>query len=238
MSDPVPSATVVVLRDGPGPGFELLLLERRQRERTSPPFWVFPGGKVEPDDARGTRSAGATARRAAVRESAEEAGLQLDPRSLVAFSRWITPLQVQRRFDTWYFATRIERSTEILVDGQEIESHRWLAPADGLRAQRAGELRLAPPTYVTLHWLAEFESIDSALEGLPAYGPEPFHVRIEHTEAGPCSLYPGDGAYAADAPDPRARHRLWMGRDGWRYERDPAPHRGSLGRAQARGSST
>src|SRR5690348_5643849 len=98
-----PAATVVVVRDGAA-GIEVLLLRRSAR----PPFggmWVFPGGRVEPGDADPSRPMDelAAARRAAVRETREEAGLVLDAATLVPMSHWTPPGITPRRFTTWFF---------------------------------------------------------------------------------------------------------------------------------------
>lgn len=45
-----PAATIVVVREGPGAGFEVLVLRRSRRSRFAPGFVVFPGGVVEPHD--------------------------------------------------------------------------------------------------------------------------------------------------------------------------------------------
>jgi ADP-ribose pyrophosphatase YjhB (NUDIX family) len=71
-AEPQPSATVVLLRDARDAP-EVLLLQRAPRRDGKPGPWVFPGGKVERDEAQ--RSGGdvlAAAREAAVRETAEE----------------------------------------------------------------------------------------------------------------------------------------------------------------------
>ena len=47
--EPLPSATVVLIRDGEG-ALELLLLERRANPDGRRPPWVFPGGKIEAAD--------------------------------------------------------------------------------------------------------------------------------------------------------------------------------------------
>ncbi|MEY2404778.1 MAG: hypothetical protein QOD38_2329, partial [Acidimicrobiaceae bacterium] len=70
---PIPAATVVLVRDGAG-GLETLML-RRNAHGAFGGMWVFPGGRVDPDD--GEDEIGA--RRAAVRETMEEASLVLDP---------------------------------------------------------------------------------------------------------------------------------------------------------------
>jgi 8-oxo-dGTP pyrophosphatase MutT (NUDIX family) len=65
---PKPSATVVVIRDADA--LEVLLLERQRGNA-----WVFPGGKLDAADGPLGASWEAAARRAAVREAREEAGV-------------------------------------------------------------------------------------------------------------------------------------------------------------------
>jgi 8-oxo-dGTP pyrophosphatase MutT (NUDIX family) len=227
VSEPLPSGTVVVLRDAPQPSggpaslasLELLLLQRRSRDG-EPGAWVFPGGKVDAPDRRGGEAAAADARRAAVREAAEEAALALDAAALIEISRWITPDISPKRFDTWFFATAAPAGAAVRVDGAEISDHRWIAPGDALRAHHAQSLRLAPPTFVTVTWLAEFASAAEALRVLPTRMSPPFRPRIHRLEAGACMLYPGDAGYESGGLEAEgARHRLWALAEGWRYER-------------------
>jgi len=213
----------VLLRDGE-PGLELLLLQRAPRrtdEGEKPGPWVFPGGKVEPDDVVG-EDAGSrdSALRAAVRETHEEAGLVLDAKRLVPISRWITPEVSPQRFDTWFFAATLDTSHEVIVCGSEIVGHRWLSPADALAAHHGGEIQLAPPTFVTVTWLTEHGRAGEALETL---GNAPFIVfrpRIHRTPEHLVMLYPGDAGYEANDPArDGARHRIVGLASGWRYER-------------------
>lgn len=219
-AQPQPSATVVVLRDGSA-GLEVLLLQRTSRDGGTGGAWVFPGGRVEDVDRHGEgRDPGVALQRSAVRETREEAGLSLDGESLVYISRWITPEIATRRFDTHFYATRLVGEAEVIVDGSEIRTHRWVRPEDALRESRAGDLRLAPPTFVTTDWLRGNESVESALSTL-ARGPIlTFRPRICSVSDGACMLYPGDAGYEQHDPDrPGARHRLWALADGMRYER-------------------
>jgi 8-oxo-dGTP pyrophosphatase MutT (NUDIX family) len=106
-AEPKPSATVVLIRDG-DEQLELLLLERNTAREQKRGPWVFPGGKIEPADRVGSdQSVQQSARRAAIREAQEEAGLELDVSQLIAISRWITPEISPKRFDTWFFLGRI-----------------------------------------------------------------------------------------------------------------------------------
>lgn len=47
---PSPAATLVLLRDRPAGGVEVLLLRRHRASRFAPGDFVFPGGKLEPGD--------------------------------------------------------------------------------------------------------------------------------------------------------------------------------------------
>ena len=219
--EPRPAATVVVVRDAAG-GLEVLLLERARRAaRPEPAAWVFPGGRIEAED-RAERGAPVEehARRAAVREAREEAGLELHAPSLVPISRWITPEIAARRFDTWFFLGAVAAEAEVRVDGVEIATHRWLAPASALEAHQRGEIRLAPPTFVTVCWLAEHPAAGAALDSLARAETLVFRPRICPQEGGACILYPGDAGYeSGDPARPGPRHRLWALPEGYRYER-------------------
>lgn len=218
-SAPLPSATVVLLRDAEQ-DLELLLLQRAGRgDRPGP--WVFPGGKVDPGDVQGgDPSSLASALRAAVRETREEAGLDLGSVRLQPISRWITPEVAPRRFDAWFFLAGLESDEAVRVDGSEMVAHRWMAPAEALEAHHSGEIRLAPPTFVTVTWLGAYGSTAEALLALPAAEPLVFEPRIRPVEGGAVMLYPGDAGYGdGDLERPGPRHRL-ISRDGtYRYER-------------------
>jgi 8-oxo-dGTP pyrophosphatase MutT (NUDIX family) len=214
--EPKPSGTVVVIRDG-SEHLEVLLLERSRSRGT----WIFPGGKVEEAD-RPARTADAQelARQAAVREALEEAGLALSASDLLPISRWITPEVARKRFDTWFFVARAQPDAEIRVDGAEICDHRWLAPHRILEAHHRGEMRLPPPTFVTVSWLVGYDTAAAAIAALGREPPLTFRPRICSTADGGCILYPGDAGYEdGDVDRPGPRHRLWVPPDAWRYER-------------------
>src|SRR5688572_12432384 len=77
----IPASTVVLLRDA-AEGFEVLLLRRNTAVEFAGGMWVFPGGRIDPEDyPSGGPPTGdeasdelfAAARNACVRESHEEA---------------------------------------------------------------------------------------------------------------------------------------------------------------------
>ncbi len=218
---PHPSATVVVLRDAPD-GLELLLLRRNPELAFHGGAWVFPGGRIDAGDRVAGADVQAAARAAAVRETREEAGLEIATSELVPISCWTTPEGMPRRFVTWFFAAA--GNGEVRVDGGEIHGSRWLTPAAALAAQRAGELELPPATFVTITTLSAFQSVGRALGALASRPAPSFFPRFQRVPGGACSLYEGDAGYPdGDFSREGARHRLWMLESGWQYERSSDP---------------
>ena len=77
-----PAATVVLLRDA-ADGLETLMLHRTSKVAFGG-MWVFPGGRVDDTDRRADDADDeAAARRAAVREAAEECALLIEPHEVV-----------------------------------------------------------------------------------------------------------------------------------------------------------
>lgn len=224
MSDdapPIPAATVVLVRDG-ADDLEVLMLHRTSKVAFGG-MWVFPGGRIEdgdrfPDDVDEV----ASARRAAVREAAEECGLRVDPADTVLLAHWMPPQGIPRRYSTWFFLARASEG-EVLVDGGEIHDHAWLAPREVLARRDRGEVDLAPPTWVTLHDLADLPDVETALKAVQAVElPPRYETRWGTAEEGTCAMWAGDAGYeTADANLPGPRHRLWMLDSGWRLERRP-----------------
>lgn len=214
------AATVVPLRDT-ADGPECLMLRKNQGQAFGG-VWVFPGGKVEAADGKGFEGA----RRAAVREAQEETQLELDRDGLVALSHWAPPVEAPKRYLTWFFLVPVPATAaEVTVDGGEIGEHVWARPADVLEAHGKGEAKLVPPTWLTLHWLAEHPDVVTCLRAASERAPEHFTTCIVEADGVGVSLWEPDVAYPTDghppgpldAPGPR--HRLYMERGPWRYER-------------------
>jgi len=212
-----PAATVVLLRAGRAMP-EVLLLRRSSKLAFHGGAWVFPGGRVDLDAGESADDAGA--RRAAVREAHEEAGLVLDPAALVPLSHWTTPEGQPRRFATWFYAAAVD-AAEVRVDGGEIDEHRWFTAEDALIAQRAKQIELPPPTFVTLSALASHRSPREALDAIAARAPLVYLPRIVRGTQYAASLYPGDiGWESRNADLEGAKHRLLFLDTGWQYVRD------------------
>lgn len=207
-----PAATVILMRDAPG-GPEVLLVQRSNQVKHMGGMWVFPGGRVDPEDDPGDGDPYGSAVNAAIRETREEAGLVVMPGQLEYLSHWTTPQVVRKRFATWFFLTVLEDDQEVQVDGGEIALHRWASPRRWIEEHRdAGTtFRLLPPTYVSLLDLADHADCAAARAAVAAREPEIYAPNMVPVEGGSCFLYQGDAGYEAGDPDiPGARHRTYM----------------------------
>tara|TARA_Y100000590_G_scaffold18428_2_gene21961 strand:- start:472 stop:1185 length:714 start_codon:yes stop_codon:yes gene_type:complete len=215
------AATVLLLRDG-AEGLEILYLRRNVALNFHGGAWVYPGGRIDPEDFEKSNSDDleGAAKKAAVRETLEEAGLIVSLSDLVPFAEWTTPPVRPKRFRTWFFAARAGESSEVRVDGGEIHEFRWMRPEDALLAQSKGEIDLPAPTYVTSHWLQNFENVDFALEALGRWRLPRYHPHLVKVDGGGVSLLVEDSAYdSGDLKKQEVKHRVWMTKEGWRYER-------------------
>ncbi|MEV8250882.1 NUDIX hydrolase [Microbacterium sp. NPDC076768] len=175
---PLPVAGTAVLLRPATPGFEVLLMRRPDRGSFAS-AWVFPGGKVEPADRREGGGDLEDARRAAVRETFEEVGLVID--DLVALSEWQPPPEAPTRIRTWFFLATAP-ADDLALAADEVSEVAWVSPAEALARHAAGEWTLYPPTWLTLHQLAGFTDVASALASSGTA--ELFHTRIDEAETG------------------------------------------------------
>ncbi|MGE0308027.1 MAG: NUDIX domain-containing protein [Acidimicrobiia bacterium] len=216
--DAIPSATVVLIRDG-AQGIESLMLHRSLELKFAPGAWVFPGGRCDPEELAEEPDAISASRRAAVREAAEESNLVVLPEDLVLLSRWTPPPTAPRRFSTFVFVGRAPEG-DVVVDGSEIDRHAWWTPAAALAERDRGDFDLFPPTWVTLWRLSHHHRVADALAAFEAEPLEIFETRMAKGPEGPVALWHGDSGYeTTDAALADVRHRLWMRPTGWYYER-------------------
>lgn len=217
-----PAATVILMRDAPS-GPEVLLVQRSKAVRHMGGQWVFPGGRVDPDDVPEDGDSYVSAVNAAIRETREEAGLHIDAGQLEYLSHWTTPEGAKKRFATWFFLAILEDDQEVEVDGGEIALHRWVSPATALReiGDPDNPFNLMPPTFVSLVDLAPHASCDVARRAVRERDALIYAPNMVFIEGGICFLYEGDAGYAAgDESAAGPRHRTYMVNQQLEYIRD------------------
>lgn len=79
------------------------------------------------------------------------------------WSRWITPIVEERRFDTRFFAAALPPGQRTRDVGGEAAQVAWIRPADAIAAGRRKEILLWLPTAATLGELADCASVAAAL---------------------------------------------------------------------------
>ena len=121
--------------------------------------------------------------------------LRLQTRSVVPWSRWITPITPSvsnKRFDTRFFVAAVPAGQVARHDDFETTESTWLSPRAALQQYWDGQIELAPPQIMSLAHLARHHTVDSVLAAArarlpPVIQPEPF----EH-EGNRVICYPGD----------------------------------------------
>jgi len=212
-AEPVfPAATVVLVRDG-SQGLEVLLVQRSKAVAHMGGMWVFPGGRVDEGDYPADRDEHKAALNAAIRETREEAGLDIGAGQLTYLSHWTTPEGAKKRFSTWFFLAVLEDDQEVTVDGGEIACHRWVRPqvAFAELADPEHPFRLMPPTFVSLVELADCCSCGEAHQRIASREVFYYAPRMVFVKDGICFLYEGDAGYADERLEVEGpRHRTYM----------------------------
>jgi 8-oxo-dGTP pyrophosphatase MutT (NUDIX family) len=177
-----PAATVMIVRDGPS-GPEVFVQRRVPTMAFAPSTVVFPGGGVDPGDHSLDRAtpgladlaaamgvvaeAAAPFAAAALREVQEECGVRLTVADLRGRGHWVTPEFEPRRYDTWILAAGMPPDQHARGTTTESDHSTWVRPADLLARHASGEVRMLPPTVVSLEHMAAFRDTAAFLADRP-----------------------------------------------------------------------
>lgn len=215
MSNLKSAATIMLVREKPAGGLEVLLLRRNRKLKFGPGFWVFPGGKIEEADRQATNTVLEAAKLAAVREAEEEAGVILPTTALSFFCHWTTPIIQPRRFATSFFYAVIQdQQLSITIDDSEIKEHIWLSPQAAIQRSNKRTLALMPPTYLALQRICKCKNEQEVRAELNRFQPRVLPTIAMKDELIYC-LYEGDVAFkGGDVHAIGAKHRLIGKMDG------------------------
>ncbi|HXG58047.1 MAG TPA: NUDIX hydrolase [Thermoanaerobaculia bacterium] len=88
----------------------------------------------------------------------------VDLERLVLTSRWITPVGVPKRFDTWFFLATTGRDAVATAENTEAVETTWIAPAEALARHEAGDFPMVFPTLRNLEAIAPVASAAALVE--------------------------------------------------------------------------
>ena len=126
-------------------------------------------------------------------------------------------------FDTSASAEPVHPSATVVLvrDGREGLEVLLVQRNTAESADEAHELRLMPPTFVSLNDIADCSDCAEARQRLDTRAPFIYAPRMVFVEDGVCFLYAGDAGYDSEALDASGpRHRLYMVNDQLRYLRE------------------
>lgn len=191
MSLPRPAATVVLVRNGPR-GVEVLLGRRPARQAFGGAWVFPGGTIDPEDhdvELTGIDCEDGPWRAAALRELAEEVGIFLTDREhredeplegaavyravldagaafeaerLAYLSNWVTPVGIDKRFDTRFYLAVVDPGTPTGPISDELEVVEWMEPETALGRHEAGEIDLIMPTIAHLDMLRGFDAVEEA----------------------------------------------------------------------------
>lgn len=255
---PVDASTIILVRQGEpvGSPWQCYMVRRHVRSDFAADVYVFPGGKVDPEDTDPelldrvdsepdplehgeSRERWLALQVAAIRELFEEAGvllardregglvrfragdgqrfdedrrklhegditfldmliaedLRLAADRLHPFSRWITPIDLPRRYDTWFFVAEMPHGQIPLHDSRETTDGMWIAPEEALERARRGKFPLVFATQAHLGRMVQYRSIEQMIAETAEAALQPVTPRI--VQLGPETTYllPGDEGY-------------------------------------------
>lgn len=203
------ASTIMLAREQEGK-LEVLLVRRNKSLNFAGGAWGFPGGKIDDNELDTSNNELEAAKQAAVRETKEEANLDIDSERLIFFRHWTTPANSPRRFATYFFFGDIQQANaKVVIDEGEIVEHAWLSPKEALQQLARQEKAMLPPTILCLRAISNCRTIVEIRQLLIQQEPIFVLPVMDYTAGQVICLYRGDVGYdSGDSSLEGARHRL------------------------------
>lgn len=93
-----------------------------------------------------------------------DTGMVLALDELVPYAHWITPVDLPKRFDTWFFLAAAPPEQLGAHDGRESTDSLWLSPREALAGSDSGRFKLPFPTTRNLIKLGKQPNVNAALD--------------------------------------------------------------------------
>lgn len=148
-----------------------------------------------PDGAR----ADLVARRRTLADVLTAAGLVLRADLLAPWSRWITPPQSPRRYDTAFFVAAVPEGQAADAHTTEAVEAAWWSPAEALERWQAGEMELMAPTFRTLQEIVEHPDTASVLAAAAGREIRPMEPRVRREGEQVVVVLPGEPGFEVAA---------------------------------------
>jgi 8-oxo-dGTP pyrophosphatase MutT (NUDIX family) len=151
-TEPIPAAAVAFVRDSEH-GIEVYLSRRPAHFRYYPGAFVFPGGRVDLEDA--------DIRATAAREVREEVGIEINTRGLVPLRNIHTSPHAGPVYHMLTFAYPVEDSFNTNLNPAEVEEELWISAREALE-----RLDLPYQIKAAVYTIARFSSVAELLVAL------------------------------------------------------------------------
>ncbi len=160
-------------------GDEIYWVRRRDDLPFLSGFHAFPGGVVQQSDGDTAVDPDGACRRAALRETLEETGVDLgvDLDALRSVGRWRAPPYLVIALETRFYSIETDAEPHVGPTNDELAEGEWIRPTEALARWQASEVLLAPPTFELLRRLANDALCDDEAED-PDFSPIRPHIDL------------------------------------------------------------
>ena len=110
-------------------------------------------------------------RRAPLAAQCQARGLTLAADGVFTLARWITDLDLPKRFDVPFLVARMPAGQTPVADEAEQFEPQWVSPQQALQRHAAGQFFIIYPTIRTLERLARFARVDDVLAACQGEAP-------------------------------------------------------------------